>query len=167
MLEFWVLLILPAAVAFAGAMDIFTMTIPNRISIVMCLAFFPAAWLAGLHWPQILEHVGAFAAVLAVGILLFARGVFGGGDAKLLAAIALWLGFDDLLPYLLCVAITGGSLAVMILMARQVPLPRPLLGQPWAHRLHKEGGGIPYGIALAAGVLMIYPNTPWFASLAH
>jgi prepilin peptidase CpaA len=167
MLEFWVLLILPAAAAFAAAMDIFTMTIPNRVSMVMALAFFPAAWIAGIDWWQIADHVGTGAFVLVFGFLLFARGLFGGGDAKLLAAIALWLGYDNLLPYLLCVAVTGGFLAMGIGMWRQVPLPRQLLGEPWAHRLHKEGSGIPYGVALASGVLMIYPNTSWFASLVN
>lgn len=167
MLDYPIILILPAAVAFAGAMDMFTLTIPNRISLVMLLAFFPAAWFAGLSGWQILEHLGAFVAVLAVGIALFARGLFGGGDAKLMAVIALWLGFDYLLPYLFAVAVTGGMLAVAIGMARQVPLPRILLGEPWAHRLHKQGGGIPYGIALAAGLLMIYPHTAWFSSLAR
>lgn len=167
MLDYPILLILPAAVAFAGAMDIFTMTIPNRISIVMLVAFFPAAWLAGLDGWQILEHIGAFLVVLCVGIVLFARGLFGGGDAKLLAAVALWLGFDYLPAYLLAVAVTGGMLAMIILTARQVPLPRVLLGEPWAHRLHKTGGGIPYGIALAAGLLMIYPHTMWFSTLAR
>ena len=58
-------------------------------------------------------------------------------------------------------------LAVLIGMARQVPLPRQLLGEPWAHRLHREGGGIPYGVALAAGVLMIYPDTTWFTALVN
>ena len=167
MLEFWVLLILPAAVAFAAAMDIFTMTIPNRVSILMTLAFFPAAWLTGIGWEAIAQHPLTAAAVLVVGFVLFARGLFGGGDAKLLAAIALWLGYNDLLPYLLWVAVAGGTLALLIGMARQVPLPRQLLGEPWAHRLHREGSGIPYGVALAAGVLMIYPDTTWFAALAH
>jgi len=167
MLEFWVLLILPAAVAFAAAMDIFTMTIPNRVSVIMAVAFFPAAWLAGIGWEAIAQHVAMSFGVLIVGFVLFARGLFGGGDAKLLAAIALWLGYNDFLPYLLCVAVTGGILAVLIGMARQVPLPRQLLGEAWAHRLHREGGGIPYGVALAAGLLMIYPNTAWFTSLVN
>ena len=134
MLEFWVLLILPAAVAFAAAMDIFTMTIPNRVSILMTVAFFPAAWLAGIGWGAIAQHAMTGVAVLAFGFVLFARGLFGGGDAKLLAAIALWLGYDDLLPYLLWVAVAGGMLAIMIGMARQVPLPRQLLGASPASR---------------------------------
>ena len=52
-------------------------------------------------------------------------------------------------------------------MARSVPLPRVFLGEAWAIRLHRTGGGIPYGLALAAGALLVYPHTVWFASLAR
>ena len=57
MFEAVVLTVLPGAVAFAAAMDLLTMKIPNRISVVMVLAFFPLALLAGLDagaWP---DHV--------------------------------------------------------------------------------------------------------------
>lgn len=167
MLEFAVLLLLPGAVAFAAAMDLFTLTIPNRVSVVMALAFFPVAWMAGIGWWPIADHLIAGALVLALGILLFALGWFGGGDAKLLAAIALWVGTENLFPYFLYVALAGGALAMLFGVFRQVPLPRQLLGEPWAIRLHRPGSGIPYGIALAAGALLVYPQTIWFASLAH
>ena len=83
MAEFLILLLLPGVVAFAAAMDLFTMTIPNRVSIVMAVAFFPAAWVAGLEWLAIADHLAAGLIVLAVGVGLFALGWFGGGDAKL------------------------------------------------------------------------------------
>lgn len=165
MFDLAILVLIPGAVAFAAAMDLFTLTIPNRISVVMVLVFFPAAALAGLGWVEIADHVGAGVMVLGVGVLLFAGGWFGGGDAKLLAAIALWIGFDHLFPYLLYVAIAGGFLAMMFEAARSVPLPRVLLGEQWAHRLHRPDSGIPYGIALAAGALLVYPQTVWFTSL--
>jgi prepilin peptidase CpaA len=165
-LELAVLIVLPGAVAFAAAMDLFTMTIPNRVSAVMIAAFFPMAALVGLGPWEIASHVGAGLLLLAVGILLFVGGWFGGGDAKLLAAIALWVGFDHLLAYLVYVAIAGGILAVVFSTVRTVPLPRLLLGEAWALRLHRPDGGIPYGIALAAGALLVYPHTFWFARLA-
>ena len=93
-LELAVLTVLPGAVAFAAAMDIFTMTIPNRISIVLVLAFFPLALLAGLGLWDVASHVAACMLMLAVGMALFIGGWFGGGDAKLMAAIALWVGFE-------------------------------------------------------------------------
>ena len=165
-LELAVLSVLPGAVAFAAAMDIFTMTIPNRISIVLVLAFFPLALLAGLGPSEIASHVAAGVLLLAVGMALFFGGWFGGGDAKLMAAIALWVGLDSLLPYVLCVALAGGLLATIFESVRSVPLPKILLGEAWAMRLHRQDGGIPYGIALAAGALLVFPQTIWFERLA-
>jgi prepilin peptidase CpaA len=165
-LELAILTVLPGAVAFAAAMDIFTMTIPNRISIVLVLAFFPLALLAGLGLWDIAYHVAACMLMLAVGMALFIGGWFGGGDAKLMAAIALWVGFDALLPYILYAALAGGLLSTMFGTARSVPLPSILLGEAWALRLHRQDGGIPYGIALAAGALLVFPHTVWFERLA-
>lgn len=166
MLEVAVLTVLPGAVALAAALDLFTMKIPNRLSAVMVLAFLPVALLAGLGPWELLDHVGAGLIGLLIGVLLFIPGWFGGGDAKLMAAIALWLGFENLVAYLVYVALAGGVLAALFSSVRAAPLPRALLGQDWALRLHHPNGGIPYGIALAAGALLVYPQTSWFVRLA-
>jgi len=151
--------------AFAGAMDLLTMNIPNRVSLALAAAFLVAAPVAGLSLDTVLSHVGAAALVLATGIVFFAAGWLGGGDGKLMAAAALWIGFDDLLLYFAEVAVLGGVLALAILAYRQVPataLPAP----DWALRLHRNGTGIPYGLAIAGAALWIYPTTPWFAAFA-
>jgi prepilin peptidase CpaA len=166
MLEVAVLTLLPGAVAFAGAMDLLTMKIPNRISVLMVLAFFPLALLAGLDLWTIADHVGAGFLMLVLGVLLFIPGWFGGGDAKLMAAIGLWIGPDNLMSYMLWVALAGGLIAAAFFSARSVPLPRMLLGEAWALRLHRHDTGIPYGLALAAGALLVYPHTVWFTILA-
>jgi prepilin peptidase CpaA len=167
MFEAAVLVILPFAVAFAAATDLFTMKIPNRISVVMAVAFLPLALAAGLGLWTILDHVSAGLLMLALGVLLFIPGWFGGGDAKLMAAVGLWIGTESLLPYMLYVALAGGLIAVAFFTVRSVPLPRMLLGQAWALRLHRHDSGIPYGLALAAGALLVYPQTVWFTALAH
>ncbi len=167
MFELAVLTVLPGAVAFAAAMDLLTMKIPNRISAVMVLAFFPLAVLMGLGAWDILNHVAAGLGVLVLGVLLFIPGWLGGGDAKLMAAIALWIGPDALLPYFIYAAMTGGFIAMAFSFGRSVPLPRLLLGEAWALRLHRQDAGIPYGLALAAGALLVYPHTVWFTGLAH
>ena len=167
MLEVAVLTVLPGAVAFAAAMDLVTMKIPNRISALMVLAFFPLALLAGLGAWDILYHVAAGLAVLLLGVLLFIPGWFGGGDAKLMAAIALWIGPENLFPYIFYVALAGGMIATAFSSVRSVPLPRLFLGEAWALRLHRCDSGIPYGMALAAGALLVYPHTVWFASLVR
>lgn len=164
MFEHVVVLAFPAAMAFAGAMDLLTMTIPNRVSIAIAATFLAAAIVVGLPAEQILWHVGAGALMLAVGILFFAAGWLGGGDAKLLAAAALWIGFNDLVAYLALVSVLGGVLALAILGFRRLPVaafPCP----DWVLRLHGRGTGIPYGLAIAGGALWIYPTTQWFAAL--
>jgi prepilin peptidase CpaA len=166
-LDVAVLTVLPGAVAFAAAMDLLTMKIPNRISVLMVLAFFPLALLVGLGGWDILRHVGTGFGVLALGVLLFIPGWFGGGDAKLMAAIALWVGPDNLIAYFFYAALTGGFIAMAFASARSVPLPRLLLGEAWALRLHRRDAGIPYGLALAAGALMVYPHTVWFTGMAQ
>ncbi len=166
MLELAVLTVLPGAVAFAAAMDLLTMRIPNRISLVMVLAFFPLALLGGMNAGDMAGHVGTGLLMLLVGVLLFIPGWFGGGDAKLMAAIGLWIGPENLVLYLFCVAMAGGMIAAAFCSVRSVPLPRVLLGEAWALRLHRHDSGIPYGLALAAGALLVYPQTAWFTGLA-
>lgn len=166
MLEVAVLTVFPAAVAFAGAMDLFTMTIPNRISLALVATFLVMAPLAGLGPWQMAGHFGAGLLVLAVGILLFIPGWIGGGDAKLAAAVSLWVGFEHLFAYLVFVAVAGGMLASAFGAFRSMPLPRPVVAEAWAVRLHRRDAGIPYGVALAAGALCIYPQTAWFIGVA-
>jgi prepilin peptidase CpaA len=155
------LLLFPAMMAFAASSDLFTMTISNRVAIVLVAGFFALALASGMAPAEMLAHVGAALAVLAVTFLFFARGWIGGGDAKLAAATALWLGFDHLLAYLLYASIFGGILTLMMLRFRLMPLPSALAGQEWVKRLHRLDGGVPYGIALAAAALLIYPDTGW------
>jgi prepilin peptidase CpaA len=163
-LEFPLLAVFPLAMVFAGAMDLLTMTIPNRVSLALIAAFLVAAPLAGFSLEAIGMHLAAFALVLAVGIGLFSLNLVGGGDVKLLAVAALWIGFDLLMPYLFQVSILGGILSASVLAYRWRPA---IPGCPeWATRLHQQGTGIPYGLAIAGAALWIYPQTPWFKILA-
>lgn len=166
MLEYPLLMIFPVAMAFAGAMDLFTMTIPNRVSIALIAAFAVAAVVVGMPLMTIADHVAAGALFLVVGIVMFSLGWLGGGDAKLLAAAALWLGFANVMPYLLMVAVLGGVLAAALLAFRATLPPAWMIRQEWAMRLHDRQGGIPYGMALAGAALWIYPSTVWFTALA-
>jgi prepilin peptidase CpaA len=108
-----------------------------------------------------LYHVAAAFAVLVVTFTFFARGWIGGGDAKLAAATALWLGFEHLMAYGLYASIFGGVLTIAMIRFRLMPLPAALADQEWVKRLHRLDGGVPYGIALAAAAMLIYPDTSW------
>jgi prepilin peptidase CpaA len=155
------LTLFPALMAFAASSDLLTMTISNRVSIVLLAGFFALALMSGMAMTEVLSHVGAGALVLVVSFGFFARGWIGGGDAKLAAATAIWLGFGYLMNYLVYASLLGGALTFLLIEFRLVPLPGLLAGQFWAQRLHRRGGDIPYGIALAGAALLIYPDTPW------
>ena len=155
------LLLFPALMAFAAASDLFTMTISNRVSVLLAAAFLVLAVASGMGPYDIALHLGAGALVLVIAFGCFAMGWVGGGDAKIAAAAALWFGFGHLMNYLLYASLFGGVLTIVLLQMRQWPLPYALTGQSWLLRLHAKESGIPYGIALAIGALMIYPETDW------
>lgn len=159
------LLLFQGAMMLAATCDIFTMTIPNRLTGLLMVAFLPAAVLLGLPLTIIGWHIVVGAVALAVGFLFFSRGWIGGGDAKFCAATALWLGPSLILEYLLISTVLGGAITLLILLVRQYPLPQALNEQGWLSRLHDHRSGIPYGIALALGGLIVAPKLPWAAAL--
>lgn len=155
------LFLFPALMAFAASSDLLTMTISNRLSLILAGGFFLLALATGMSLSAIGMHVGAAALVLVFGFIFYSRGWIGGGDAKLAAATALWFGFGHLLDYLIYASLLGGALTMLLLQLRRWPLPGPLARQHWLLRLHEPRGGIPYGIALAVAALIVYPNTIW------
>ena len=78
-------------------------------------------------------------------------GKLGGGDVKLLAAVGLWFDFSGALGMLIAVALAGGLLALLVLVVRSIG---------WSEEMRRRvvllrpGGGIPYGVAIAAGALI-------------
>lgn len=167
MLEFLILMVFPLAMAFAAANDLFTMRIPNKVSLALLVGFAAAAIVTRAPLETVGMHLVVGAAALCVTFVMFNLGAFGGGDAKLLAAGALWMGTAQILPFLIYVALFGGALALLLIFYRKyipaggLPLPE------WAQKLHAPGSGMPYGIAIAASGLMVYPTTHWYLALAH
>lgn len=158
------LVIFPAFMAYAAVSDLLTMTISNRLCLGLVAGFAVFAIACGLDLQTVGWHFAAAFMVLVVGFGLFAAGWIGGGDAKLAAATALWFGFDPLVAYLALAGFFGGILTLALLKARTLPLPRFALNWPWAQRLHAVDTGVPYGIALAASALMIFPQTQLWRS---
>jgi len=156
-----ILAIFPLCMIFATFYDLFTMTIPNKITLCLVASFAIFAPLAGMGWETALWHVGVAIAVLIVGFGLFSLGVMGGGDAKLIAASALWFGTAFTLPYLLAASVLGGLLTLLIVIARRVMLPNKLLSVGWIARLLDKKQGIPYGAALGPAALYVFAGSPW------
>ena len=164
-LSFAAVLVFPVLMAYSAASDLLTMTIPNRVSLALSAAFLVAAAATGLGFEATGLHLLVGAGTLTATFAMFAFGWIGGGDAKLAAAIALWLGPDLAMPFFVDAAILGGLLAGAFLGFRALPLPVFAAREDWVQRLHTQGGDLPYGIALAGGALMVYPQTPWFRAV--
>jgi prepilin peptidase CpaA len=159
--------VFPLLMIFAALADLFTMTIPNRVSLVLIAAYLLLALYLRLPLATVGLHVSCGLAMLALTFTMFQMGWIGGGDAKLAAATALWLGWPALFEYGLAASLIGGALTVAILALRHYDLPEKLLSVGFIAKLAEKNGGVPYGIALALAGLMIYPHTGVWTGLAH
>jgi prepilin peptidase CpaA len=161
-----VLVLFPALMVFAAFSDLLTMTIPNRVSLILVIGYFLLAAYLRLPWQVVASHVSCGFAVLALTFLLFQFRQIGGGDAKLASATALWFGWENLLEYGVLASILGGVLTIVIILVRWCDLPRQLMSIGFIARLAEKTNGVPYGIALAIAGLVIYPQTSTWTQLA-
>ncbi|MCP1336869.1 A24 family peptidase [Futiania mangrovi] len=160
-LAFLLFSIFPLVMIAAGISDLASFRIPNLMSIVLAAAFLPFALAAGVGWAEIGMSYALGVGILVLGFALFAAGIAGGGDAKLLAASAIWVGASDFLLYLLAVALAGGALCLVLLLARKAPFPAGWLKADWVRRLLRPDDGardVPYAVAMAAGLLWVLPQ---------
>ncbi|MGE0740569.1 MAG: prepilin peptidase [Hyphomonadaceae bacterium] len=160
MLEILALAIFAGLLVYAACSDIARLIIPNWVSIALVAIFPVAALLLGLSLAEIGMHFLFGFCVLAVGFFLFNGNIIGGGDAKLLAAAAVWTGFPAFAPFAFWTAIAGGLIALALLGARRVIAPAD--GRPaFVNRLLTPKSGVPYGVAIMAGGLMAIPAMPF------
>ncbi len=165
MIQMTALTIFPLMMAYAASSDLLTMTIPNTLSMLLVAGYLALALMVGSSLEAIGLDLSCGLGVLAITFALFCFGWIGGGDAKLAAATAVWFGWSNVMEYALTAAIFGGALTLAILLVRKWPLPTSLVRHAWITRLHDSKTGVPYGIALAAAGLVLYPQTPlWVAA---
>jgi prepilin peptidase CpaA len=129
--------------------DLQKFQIPNRVPLTLIAAFLIMAMTTGMGWSDFLVHLGVGFTLFLIGAILFATRIWGGGDAKLLPAVALWVGLVGQPRFLLVMACAGGLLGVVALIVRRLPLtvPKPLTA--WRESFVMSGQ-VPYGIAIAA-----------------
>jgi len=131
--------LLGAALLVAAIGDWRTREIPNWLNAAIALLAVPFWWSSGLDlWPGVPMQLALGAGVFALFAIAFRFGAMGGGDVKMLAAVALWLPFAEVVKLLAVMSIAGGVLTVAMVAA---------------HRLSKAANQpeIPYGIAIAFG----------------
>jgi prepilin peptidase CpaA len=159
--------VFPALLIVAALSDVTTYRIRNWISLAMVAGFALAAPAMGLPPAAIGLHLGVGAGALVLGMAMFALGWIGGGDAKLFAAAALWLGWPAVATYGVATCLAGGGLATGLLVLRSGYLrPYVVTGPAWVSRLAEPGENVPYGVAIAVGALAALPASPFMAAFA-
>ncbi|MDO9487173.1 MAG: prepilin peptidase [Sphingomonadaceae bacterium] len=133
------LMLLLAAAALGDARRL---TIPNWLCAAVAVLALPYWWASGAaFWPAFAWQVAFALAVFTALAALFAFGLMGGGDVKLLAALALWLPVRSYVEMMMWVAVAGGLLTVALLIHH--------------HAARRAGRPeIPYGLAIAAGAAL-------------
>ncbi|TRB09593.1 peptidase [Agrobacterium tumefaciens] len=155
-----IFLILPFCLAFAALNDLFSMTIPNRITLFLLSSFVVIAPFSGMDWHTFAMSLAAAVIVFFACFALFAANVMGGGDAKLLTAAAVWYGFNiSLIEFLLAVTFIGGVLTLGILLLRSRSQEIMAIGIPIPDSL-MVAKKIPYGIGIAIAGLLTYGEAP-------
>jgi prepilin peptidase CpaA len=163
--------ILPALLIIAAASDVLSLRIPNWLNILMAALFFPMAWFTGMPMAEFGIHLAVGAGLFVFGFLLFQVGLFGGGDAKLMAAAGLWFGSAQALPFLFMTALAGGLLALyiavwsIIKMHLDIHVGEEKLGS-FGKRFLALKPNVPYGLAFAVGGIIVFRDSWWMQAIA-
>ena len=153
--------VFPLLMIIAGSGDALSMRIPNWLTLLIALLFLPMAVMTGMPWGMIGAHALVGSAMFAVGFVLFSLGLFGGGDAKLLAAAGLWLGWPDLVPFLVMTAFAGGALAVCVGLWSAINVASEIKDGSIFRHLGSIRPNVPYGYAFAIGAILAFPQSWW------
>ncbi len=160
-----ILSVFPIMLVAAGIGDMLTMRIPNWLTGAMVIVFFIVALIAGMPLQVMMWHVIAGLLILAIGMLLFFTIRFGGGDAKMLAAGALWVGWQSLIPFVFYTVVCGGALAILALIWTYFQVFQSDEETGWVKSLLKKKVDVPYGVAIAGGGILAFPQTWWMQSM--
>lgn len=152
-MAFFVILVL-----YSAWSDARELRIPNWVSMALMAGFAGSALGVGVSLEMVAWHLAAGAVTLVFGFALFAFGYFGGGDAKLMAVSALWIGWDNLIFFVFAVVMVGGVLSIAVVVLRKGLGLWPDWVIKSAEGLFTPDKAVPYGIAIAAGVLLVLPR---------
>jgi prepilin peptidase CpaA len=155
------LMLFPLLMILSGAVDVMTRRIPNSLVVGTAALFLPAALVTGMPLWIMSLHVATAAVLLALGFGLFSFGVVGGGDAKMMAAAGLWLGFPCSILFITFSALAGGLLAAAMGLWFLVTMEGGMHSAWFDKAVAPLKPSVPYGFALAAGAILATPFSWW------
>lgn len=143
-INYGLLIALAIALVFAAFTDLRRRQIDNWLNAAIALAA-PAFWLTSKDfslWPDAAIQLGVALAAFVLLAGLFALKMMGGGDVKLLTALALWIPGTVFLQLLMVMALAGGVLTIV-------------MGIWHIMRRERDRLAVPYGVAIAFGGLWV------------
>lgn len=164
MIHFLSISLFPILMIMAGAGDALSLRIPNWLTLAIALVFFPLAAATGMPLAVFGTHVLIGVSFFVMGFLLFSFGVFGGGDAKLLAAAGLWFGTAQVLPFLVFTVFAGGILALLVGIWSMISMDWEIHEVKWTTKLRSLRPNVPYGYAFAIGAILAFPQSWWMGA---
>ena len=159
----------------AAICDFTALKLPNILMIALLALYGQMALMNYVNGQnEFYSQITVAAGLFLLTALLFFTGVFGGGDAKMISVVGLWLGLQGLPSFLLVMSLAGFFLALTALALKQkikdekffMRIPETLRPENgWLHSLHKGENAIPYGIAITAGVFAGFVSNGYFNGL--
>ena len=162
--------LLPILLIIAAMGDVVSLRIPNWLTALTAVLFFPMALFTGMPLAEFGTHILAGAILFALGFASFQFGLFGGGDAKLMAAAGLWFGTAQTLPFLMATALAGGILALIVGGWSMLLITWDIHGEEESFgtlgkRIREMKPNVPYGIAFAIGGIVAFRETWWMTAI--
>jgi prepilin peptidase CpaA len=169
MLQTLSLCLLPSLMIVAALSDVTSFRIPNWLTGLTAVLFFPMALLTGMPLPEFGLHVLAGAILFVLGYILFALRLFGGGDAKMMAAAGLWFGTTQSMEFLILTSLAGGLLAAAIAGWSAFmffwDFHGPEVDGFVSGNIKKIKPKLPYGFAICVGAILAFPQSWWMTSV--
>jgi len=164
MINFLSISVFPLLMILAGASDALSLRIPNWLTLTIFIAFFPLAFATGMPLSVFGLHILTAAILFVVGFMFFSAGLFGGGDAKLLAAAGIWFGSSQALPFLVFTVMAGGVLALCVGLWSLISMSWDISEVSWAKKFSSLQPNVPYGYAFAIGAILAFPHSWWMVA---
>jgi prepilin peptidase CpaA len=158
--------LLPVLLIVAAISDVLSLRIPNWLTITIAALFFPMAFATGMPMAEFGVHLLIGLGLFVAGFLFFQLGLFGGGDAKLMAATGLWLGSAQAVPFLFITVMAGGVLALLVgfwstlVMYWEIHASSPSMISI-GKRILALKPNVPYGLAFAIGGIIAFRDSWW------
>ncbi len=163
--------LLPILLISAAASDALSFRIPNWLTGLTAILFFPMAWATGMPLHEFGVHLLAGVLLFVLGFAFFQLKLFGGGDAKLMAAAGLWFGTSQILPFLFMTAMAGGILGVVIGLWSMTSISWEIHAENVdlggvGKKLRALKPNVPYGLAFAIGGIIVFKDSWWMNLVA-